>query len=92
MKKAAWSDVVGLLHKADRTVPELCEITGMMNYTVRGYLHALAAEGVVEKGPRGNHKPAVWKWKHQPAPPKPGLRTWLDHARKALDHAEGWAQ
>jgi DNA-binding IclR family transcriptional regulator len=90
--KAMWSDVIGLLHKQDRTVAEICELTGLFDVTVRAYLNALLAEGVVIKGPRRGTKPVIWQWKHRRTEAvAPALHGWLTTARQALDEVERMA-
>ena len=40
-------DLLGLLHKAPRTVAELVELTGMNKELVLRWVHALRAEGLI---------------------------------------------
>lgn len=40
-------DLLGLLHKAPRTVAELVELTGMNEELVLRWVHALRAEGLI---------------------------------------------
>ncbi len=98
MRAAKWADVVALVHKAPRTVPELVHITELGPDAIRGYLHTLAAEGLIDPGPRRGTSAIVWTWKHRvppaPATPpttRPAVRQWLNSARQALDEVERMA-
>lgn len=64
-------DMISLLTKAERTCPELAELTGMHVQSVRIWMRALHSEGVVEvvgsRKTRGKlgylRRPAnVYKW------------------------------
>ena len=47
MTVARVTDMLGLLHKAPRTVGELAELTGMSEARVRIWIRALKDEGLV---------------------------------------------
>jgi DNA-binding IclR family transcriptional regulator len=64
MKASHAADMIALLYKAPRTVAEVVELTGITTNTVRGWMLALASEGLLvrvgerrDKGVRG--APAV---------------------------------
>lgn len=62
------ADVVSCLVKAPRTVPELCDVTGISPDCARRYLSALTDEGIVEakRLPRpktkGGNSPILYRW------------------------------
>lgn len=52
MTVARVADMLGLLHKAPRTIPELHTLTGISEPRLRAWLQALTDEGLVVDGGR----------------------------------------
>ena len=73
-------DLLGLLIRAPRTTPELCELTGIHREAVHWWLHLLVEEGLLRKEahPRGHKGGRVFKyfWNHPcPNPQNPESNT-----------------
>ncbi len=62
-KVNAWPAVVFLVNSAPRTVPEVAQLTGHCQQTVRRTINRLAAEGLVSAEPRyAPQTPRIWTW------------------------------
>ena len=62
-------DMLGLLVRAPRTIPELTELTGMHRHTLNSWLELLCEEGLVRKEARTRRDPSVQVFKYYWSPP-----------------------
>lgn len=67
---ARYVDVVSLIHKAPRTVPEIAGLVDLSLAPIYKVIGALEDEGLIERdgfqpreGQRPGQAPTVWKWK-----------------------------
>lgn len=64
-KLEKYTDVIGLVWRADRTIKELIEITGKRDTVIRIYLKVLQAEGLIVRRPKTG-KAVVYGWAEKP--------------------------
>jgi predicted transcriptional regulator len=62
-------DMLGLLVRAPRTIPELTELTGMHRHTLNSWLELLCEEGLVRKEARIRRNPNGKVFKYYWSPP-----------------------
>ena len=62
-------DMLVLLVRAPRTIPELTELTGMHRHTLNSWLELLCEEGLVRKEARTRRDPSGQVFKYYWSPP-----------------------